>query len=206
MKRKGVLVFLWSCTSFVLAALSFAFVIAVAMIDARLFGPGCFTESSLIEIVQELELFAAAILFCALGNLRRKRLFLLAAGLIACMLIRELDALFDMVWHGCWFYAALACAGIFLAAGLRRGLQAPLQEMEGFTRGPAFAVLFAGLVVVLVVSRLLGMQAFWDAALAADFPYKLKRIIEETLELWGYTLILSSALLYLIAPQKEPGP
>lgn len=49
-------------------------------------------------------------MFWGLGlkDATQRGLYILVAGFISVMLIRELDTLFDMVWHGFWVYPALA--------------------------------------------------------------------------------------------------
>ena len=77
------------------------------------------TENSITELMQEALILISAILFWV-GAWRYptvRSLLVLFAGLFGCMFIRELDALFDKIFHGFWIYPALLLsAGTILYA------------------------------------------------------------------------------------------
>ena len=70
------------------------------------------TEHSLTELAQEALILISAILFWvgARQHPTVRSLLVLFAGLFGCMFIRELDALFDKIFHGFWIYPALLLA------------------------------------------------------------------------------------------------
>jgi hypothetical protein len=50
-------------------------------------------------------------------------------------------------------------------------------------------------VIVLAYSRLFGMRMVWETLLSDKFTYNAKTAMEESSELLGYLLILTSAVL-----------
>ena len=61
-------------------------------------------------------------------------------------------------------------------------------------------LLFAGLLVVLVVSRVLGMRLLVHIISGPYFHQSIKSFLEEGTELLGYMIIFSSSLCYCFAP------
>jgi hypothetical protein len=152
-------------------------------------------EISATEIIQELFLFATAALFF-IHSRRQKTLrggFILAAGFFGCMLIRELDALFDLIHFGAWVYFAslLALYSLCWAAFTPK---TTLQGLNALVADDAFPVLLFGLVVILVFSRLMGLHYIWQAAIAGDNVRLVKNLVEEGTELFGYSLCLLAAI------------
>jgi hypothetical protein len=81
-------------------------------------------EWSLVELTQLGLLLASVSAFVRRARQQpEERAFaLLAAGLFACMLIRELDAAWDLLFDGCWqlLVSALAVGSLLYAARDRR--------------------------------------------------------------------------------------
>lgn len=67
----------------------------------------------------------------------------------------------------------------------------------------AFAYLMIGLFTTLVFSRLYGTSNIWRAIVLPENIGLLKNVIQESLELLGYLLILQSALLSYLKPKQE---
>ena len=155
-----------------------------------------FGEVGPLEFTQSLLLGASAALYF-IEAFRRPDLrpaLVLVGGFFTCMLIREQDYFFDFIRHGCWVYPALATAGLCLlyaALNLRR----TLAGLERFVRWKYFPYLLIGVVVVLAYSRLFGMRMVWEEILGKKFTYDAKTAMEESSELLGYLLILTSAVL-----------
>ncbi len=152
-------------------------------------------EISATEIIQESFLFITAAVFF-MQSRRHKALrggYILASAFFGCMLIRELDGLFDLIHFGAWIYFAslLAVYAVCWAATMPKttfnGLYAIVEE-------EAFPILLFGLVVILVFSRLMGLHQIWQAAVAGDNVRLVKNLVEEGIELFGYSLCLTAAL------------
>ena len=149
-----------------------------------------------IELAQSLMLAATTALYF-LEAYRRPSLrhaMVLVAGFFGCMLIREQDYFLDFIRHGCWVYPALALAFSCIAYACT-DLRRTLAGLERFVRWKYFPYLLIGVVVVLAYSRLFGMRMVWEEILGKNFTYSAKTAMEESSELLGYLLILTSAVL-----------
>ncbi|NDL61939.1 hypothetical protein [Acerihabitans arboris] len=163
-------------------------------------------ESSLTEIGQELVLVAIVLLHLWLmRNPALRASSLLVAGFFACMLIREMDFALDEIRHGSWFWVAsmiaLGCL-IFAATDAKRALQG----LAGYFRHPSYGLLCAGLLNVLVFSRLMGIGALWRSLLDEDYLRAIKNTVEEGSELFGYGLCLLATVSYARDKHKSTQP
>ncbi|GAA3911720.1 hypothetical protein [Luteimonas lutimaris] len=156
-------------------------------------------ERSLVELTQECFLAATVLAFARLArHARDERAFaVLAAGLFACMLVRELDAVFDvLLFHGAWVVpAGLLAVGCCLYA--LRDWRGALSSLARFVQSRQGAVLTLGLVVVVAYSRLFGVSAIWQGLLGDQYLRVFKNAAEESIELLGYTCIAAAALSYV---------
>lgn len=160
---------------------------------------GClhpFAEVGPTEFSQTLLLLASTALF--FSEARRcpdmRRALTLVGGLTGCMLIREQDYFLDMISHGCWKWPALTLAFgclAFAASNLRDAVTG----LARLIRWRHFPLLLAGLVIVLAYSRLFGTSMLWKTLLPDGDWRAAKNAMEESSELLGYALILTSALL-----------
>ncbi|MDK8008716.1 transporter, partial [Escherichia coli] len=85
-------------------------------------------------------------------------------GFFLAMLIRELDALCDLISHGSWVWFALIAALAALINPLIHYRQT-MEQLTQYTRTPGYGMLISGLLAILVFSRLFGMQGLWQAIL-----------------------------------------
>jgi hypothetical protein len=155
-----------------------------------------FVEAGPLEFTQSFLLAASAALyfFEAYRRPDLRPALVLVAGFFTCMLIREQDYFLDFIQHGCWVYPALATAGLcLLYAGLN--LRRTIAGLERFVRWKYFPYLLIGVVIVLAYSRLFGMRMVWETLLSDKFTYNAKTAMEESSELLGYLLVLTSAVL-----------
>ena len=153
------------------------------------------TENSITELMQEALILISAILFWV-GAWRYptvRSLLVLFAGLFGCMFIRELDALFDKIFHGFWVYpAVLLAVGTILYA--TRCPKIDLRQSLDFLTASSFRSVFFGLLTVLVISRIVGAGRIWYFIMGSRSVGRLyKNVIQEGLELWGYALIATGA-------------
>lgn len=154
-------------------------------------------EWSLVELTQEGILLATTLAFARLARRSQvdRPFALLAAGMFACMLLRELDALWDLAFHGAWLPLAIMVA-LASAVAAARDWRGALAGLARFVSSRSGAVMTLGLVVVLVYSRLFGVAALWQGLLGEQYVRVLKNAAEESVELLGYTFVLWSAVVY----------
>jgi len=148
-------------------------------------------EWSLVEVMAEAFVLSCILSFARLARHSEadRRFAVLAAAFFGCVLVRELDALLDLVFDGLWqvLVTAIALPAIIWAA---RDLPATLAGARRFLATRQGATMAAGLAVLLVFSRLFGMGAIWGQFVDLDTARVVKNAIEECTELLGYSLIL----------------
>jgi len=156
---------------------------------------GSIGEVSVTELGQESLILAAACLFgfTAWRCPKLRSLLVLVAGLFGCMFIRELDAVFDSVFHGFWLYPALLLAAGTIVYAMCCPRMSFRQSRELLATSP-FRLVNFGLLTVLVISRIAGTGKVWRSILdnesAASF---YKNVLQEGVELWGYAIIAAGA-------------
>ena len=182
------------------AALAVGLMVFLAYIDIS--AAGRIKDASYTEDLQETLLLFSSIIFIYLAKKKNARGLLLVAGFFACMWIREWDAVFDDIFHGAWKYVAIPTAVGFTYCALKEGLQKVWDDLAEFMRSKSYDIIVAGLIIVLVVSRLLGNRAVWMLMSGPDFKYVFKTFIEEGVELLGYMTVFVGSLHYYINNRK----
>ncbi|MGH8417484.1 MAG: hypothetical protein ACRER8_09420 [Pseudomonas sp.] len=157
-------------------------------------------EISFTEIAQEVMLFGCALLFwMAPGSVESRGFRILAGGFFACLLMRELDGLFDPISHSAWCWPfsliALVCVGLAFKPANRSNT---FVVLANFTRTPAFGALSTGLGV-LVFSRIFGMGALWHLILNEGYARLAKTAVEEGIELLTYGMWLAASVEYFLS-------
>jgi hypothetical protein len=156
-------------------------------------------EISFTEITQEVMLFACAMLFwCSPAAEGRKGFKMLAGGFFACLLMRELDGLFDPISHSawCWPFVAIALFSVLTAVNAKNRAHT-LDTLAAFTRTPAFGSLSTGLGV-LVFSRVFGMGDLWHLILDEGYARLAKTTVEEGIELLTYSMWLAASVEFCL--------
>jgi len=156
------------------------------------------SEYSATELLQETLLFCTTLSFTytAYKAPSVRHFSVLIAGFFACMLIRELDGLLDTIQHGFWVYPATLVALLSII----HALKAPEKTLSAFARfvqSRHFISLSIGMTLLLVFSRIFGMGELWQGILGPDYERLIKRVVEEGLEVLGYTVIFYAAMGYL---------
>jgi hypothetical protein len=156
-------------------------------------------EMSFTEITQELMLLACALLFwLSPANDDQKGFKVLAAGFFACLLMRELDGLFDPISHSAWCWPFLLIAVVSCTVALKPANRMDtLRALSSFTKTPAFGTLSTALCV-LVFSRVFGMGALWHLILNEGYARLAKTTVEEGIELLTYAMWLVASLDYYL--------
>lgn len=175
---------------FLLLAVLTAAVPLIVYVDSVVLGNGV-SEYSMTELLEDVLLLFAAVEFLVEAWERpdARGFLVLAGGFFACMLIRELDFLFDMVHHGFWLYPALvtAVASVVVAIMYRRTVLAP---MAAYADTKSCIYVSIGVLIVIVFSRLYGSgRLIWSDIMGTNYRAEYKTIIQEGLELFGYVFI-----------------
>ena len=179
---------------FILTGVICALVLGCIFLDLHYFK--YVPERGFVEHTQELLIFLSASIFLYLAFKRKTSALWLVGGFLACMFIRELDSVFDKIFHGAWAYISIpfACFSVFKA--WKEGLEETINSLSEFMRTQAFIRLSSGLLTVLVFSRLIGYKPMWKLAMGKHYYWNVKFIAEEGTELFGYSIIFLAAVEY----------
>lgn len=156
-------------------------------------------EASFVEVAQEIMLFLCALLFLAGTGIPNKKGFsVLVCGFFACLLMRELDGLFDPISHSawCWPFTAIAMVSIAFAFNAKNR-QETLVALADFARTRAFGTMTTGLSI-LIFSRIFGMGSFWHLVLNEGYVRLAKTTVEEGIELLTYSMWLASSIEHFV--------
>lgn len=190
------------------AAFLFATLFLVAMMSAIYIDVNWMNdamhETSLTETLQEVMLASIALIFfwSARSRPAQRGALILIGGFYSCMLIRELDFLFDAIEQGCWLWFALATAAACLALALRSP-RGTLDGLVGFVIDRSWLMTASGLLVVLVFSRLFGMHQLWQHLMLDGYNRVVKNMAEEGTELLGYSICWLASVRYLWQTRPE---
>ncbi|WP_162940913.1 hypothetical protein [Photobacterium salinisoli] len=178
----------------VMAAIA-AFIIKIEMLQLS----GNLGENSLVEYTQELFLFLTSALFLgvAIKQPGQKGFAVLVSAFFMVLLIRELDGLLDLIWHGFWKFPAVVVAVLGIAYA-RKHLTTTQQSLSRYSKHASFGLMLGGMATLLVFSRLFGMGEIWQTAMQDNYMREVKNLAEEGVELLGYSLILSAAIWYCL--------
>lgn len=162
-------------------------------------------ECSLTEILQEILLLFCVSIFSCLARKFGKNGLWLVAGFLCCMLIRELDIVFDMIFHGAWKFIAVPAAIFFIFLAFGTGIQQAVIDLTHFMKKRNYPFFFLGLILILIVSRILGSLELVRLIAADDetYQYMIKNFMEESCELIGYLILFLSSCCYYYDYRKE---
>ncbi|WP_234473275.1 MULTISPECIES: hypothetical protein [unclassified Erwinia] len=183
--------FLLFASVFILLAMSAIYVDVYFMYNAL-------HENSVTEILQEIILAGIAVLFfwCATKRPEIRGGLILIGGFYLCMLIRELDDIFDMIRHGSWLWFALTTAVVCIALSAL----IPASTVTGLTdfiQHRSWLMTAMGLIIILIFSRIFGMNQLWEHLMSYGYNREVKNLAEEATELLGYSVCFLSSALYL---------
>ncbi|MEH3114516.1 hypothetical protein [Pedobacter terrae] len=165
-----------------------------------------FSEDSAVEYVQSLLLLLSSTIFLYI-SFKYKSIFPLSFALFAFMMasfIREQDAFLDEhIYDGAWQTGAF---GLLILATLLIYKNKTLffSNLNDFVHQFSFGILLSGIVTTYIFARLYGRKVFWMAVMETQYTRDVKNVSEESLELFGYTLILvASVEFYLLVRAKH---
>ncbi len=147
-------------------------------------------EASVTETLQLIMLAGSAWCFFSLGRKKpqvRHAAYLIASFFVV-MMIREMDAWFDMIAHGSWVYPALLVTFVACRYAYKGGKNT-VNQMAQILKSRHMNLLVGGVMLLLVFSRLYGMGSFWQSVMSEHYIRDVKNISEETMELLCYCLI-----------------
>jgi len=156
------------------------------------------SEYSLTELLQETLLLFTTLSFAYIAYKDHlvRHFSVLITGFFACMLIREFDGLLDIIQHGFWVYPATMVTLLSIIYSLTAP-QKTLSAFAKFIQSRHFITLNIGMTLLLVFSRIFGTGDLWQGILGSDYERIIKRVVEEGLEVLGYTIIFYAAMGYL---------
>ncbi len=170
------------------------FIPAAAYIDTAIF-QNRMSELSLTEISQSSLVLASTVMFykeAQLSDTLKAPLYL-ATTLLAMIFIREADYYLDFIYHGSWKVPVFItfCFGMYTVIKNKLPIFSPLALA---IKTKAFGYMMCGLAITLIFSRLYGNSTIWLTMLSRSDASYIKNIIQESLELLGYSMIFLGAL------------
>ncbi len=155
-----------------------------------------FNEDGLVEsleLVMLLSIVGASVL-TAIRHPEVRATAVLFGGWIGLAAIREQDQWFDQWFHGCWTVpASLVGAGLAAHAWRRRGELWP--GLMEFVRSPGWGLFVSGMLISMVFARLMGQKDLWSRLVESPrLARNLKNMVEESLEVAGYALLLCGVI------------
>jgi hypothetical protein len=164
-----------------------------------------FSEDSLTEQSQSVMLLlsAALFLYAAYRHKPFRSLSILLFCFAMASAVREQDAFLDeYFFRGSWKIGAFPLL-IFPLFIIWRNTPVFLSAIHRFSYSLAFGILLSCLLTTYVFSRLMGRTIFWMAVMGENYLHDVKTAAEETLELYGYLLLLLAAIEYLFFLAKR---
>ena len=192
--------------TFLLALLSSLLVPVLIFVDFKIIGGNC-GELGIVEIAQETLIILLSIYsFIKLKKTLNNIGFALGAFFLL-IFIRELDFLFDKIYHGAWFaigIVAMAICGIkYYIENIKTGKFKELKkELRLFAETKDFNLFGLGIVIVLIFSRIMGTGKLWKLILGKEYDRVIKTVIQEGVELYGYAIALTALVAISIQLKK----
>jgi len=163
-----------------------------------------FGENGYVEWFQEIQLFTA-FLFLISALKKNKNLqpaIIFMAGCLAMAIIREYNNFFiDYVFHGAWSVLVII-AGLTTLYFLYKQKNNILSSFHHFTQTTSYGIVLSGFFVTFIFSRFIGIPDFWHAVLDKNYVRDVERMMEESTELIGYTIIVFGCIDYALILRK----
>lgn len=163
-----------------------------------------FGEDGYVEWFQEIQLFIAFLfLIFFLGrNKDAQPAIIFMAGCLAMAIIREYNNFFiDHVFHGAWSILVII-AGLITLYFLYKQKNNILPSFHHFTETTSYGIVLSGFFVTFIFSRFMGIPDFWHAVLGENYVRDVERMVEESTELIGYTIISFGCINYALSLRK----
>ena len=163
-----------------------------------------FSENAHIEWLQ-FSLVSTAAIILLVGAIvfpvQRRTLFLLfTCAFIACAreLDKSLDELIPVIgWQAIFFIAVL------IALWQLKNFKETKAQLMKFFVSPAMAVCWTAIVIIIALAQCIGDKSYLQAALGSEYTRNSKKIIEESLELYGYLILLCGSIETLFFARNQ---
>jgi len=154
-------------------------------------------ESSVLEISQVAILLGTALISYVKAQERHEfsSILKIHALLMLLLVSRELDQIFELfLFHGFWKVPAGAIVAtiVYQMFSHRKSV---IVAVKRFTATDSFLVWIIGVFMFLIFSRIAGYKGFWMDFLGDGYNRDIKTLVEEGLEFFGYSFLLSSMIL-----------
>ena len=171
------------------------YVVASIFIDIKILN-NHLAEVSLTELSQSAFVFIIALNF--FSKIKKEPesagLFILISGFFGMVFFREADYYFDGISRSFWQLPVSVILITTLYYAFKNKLTI-LEPLSRYLNTKAFTYTFIGVLITIVFSRIFGTGSLWrEIAVATDSSY-LKTVIQEGLELLGYSLVLIGSFL-----------
>lgn len=198
--NKHVKILLCHLGHFVLSTLAAAAILGIMLgvTYADLSIKGCIPENSYTEALQEILLLCCAGVFAYLTLKCKSKGLWLVTGFFLTMFIREWDGVFDRLFHGAWKFFAFPNAVLFIFLACRNGMEKVYADLAEFVQAKPFFLLELGLILVLALSRIIGMREIVTLFAGTHLPVGLKNFLEEGTELAGYLVLFLASMRYIV--------
>jgi len=178
---------------FILIALMI-YVVACVYIDIKVLD-NHLAEVSMTELSQSAFVLIAALNFFKMIKKEPESagLFILISGFFGMIFFREADYYFDSISHSFWQLpvSIILLATLYFAYKNKHSIVDPIAQYQSTK---AFSYTFIGVLVTIIFSRLFGTGSLWREIAAADSSY-IKTVVQEGIELLGYSLILLGSFI-----------
>jgi hypothetical protein len=152
-------------------------------------------DNNIIEWTEFLWLtLSAFFLFLAAGRTKEfPVLYTILALLPVIAAVRELDAVFDQIFHGAWVIPATA---VYLTIFYKvyKAFNQLKDEVLRFVQTQQVVFLGIGLFVIVIFAQFSGRQILWHAVLGQNYLRIVGRLVEELIELLGYFILLIGSI------------
>lgn len=197
----------------VYAAASVALVALVGALVAEAFAARDVPEGGVVESLQAVILLCAAVSWFFEAAAAKKdgagpeKAFLLVGFATLAMFVRELDRVFDVaLWHGAWAAVDVVVIAVCFAA-LGRQWRRSVSDVASFAGSPRGWMVFSAVFSAVVFSQALGWKGVWHSVFDnelwlqvkdrievydQDLERHVKNVVEESLELFSYAMLLAS--------------
>jgi len=151
-----------------------------------------FNESSITEILQQTFLVIGFVVSFWLAKKKKflNWFFISLGTLLLVIFIREYNNFLDnYVFKGLWETLVYSILGIYLFF-LVKNFKPFIDQLNAVANHYSIGVFLVGFIIVMVFSRIYGLDEIWVNILGDNFIRPIKRISEEGTELLGYSLML----------------
>ncbi len=162
------------------------------------------SETSLTEYLQEFFILISAIIFlkASLKHSTSKGFFILVTGLFTMMFVREVDYYLDFIMHGFWKIPAIIIFLITIYYAFKNK-NTITQALLTHSQTKQFTYIFIGFMIIVLFSRLFGTGSLWRDIMGENYNHIYKTVIQEGIELFGYSLLFYGSVLFHFKEKKS---